>query len=63
MKTKTLSLTELDILNSLHLTVVDIYFVSDSWIALRMRVTRNIIEIIRIGKPPWFNNNIQDLNR
>jgi len=63
MKTKTLSLTEMDVVNSVHLTIVDIYFVSEPWIVLRMRMTYDIIEIIRIGKPPWFDNNIYDLNR
>ena len=53
----------MDILNCLHLNVVDIYFVSDSWTVLRMRVTHNIVEIIRISKPLWFVNNIHDLNR
>jgi len=63
MKNKTLSSTGVDMVNCLNLNVVNIYFVGDSWIVLRMRVTQNIVEIIRISKPPWFNNNIRDFNR
>ena len=63
MKNKTLNSTAVDILNCLQLNIADIYFVNDSWIVLRMRVTHNIIEIIRSGNPPWFDNNIHDLNR
>jgi len=52
MKNKTLSSTEVVILNCLHLNVVNIYFVNDPRILLRITVTHNIVEIIRIGKPP-----------
>ena len=63
MKNKTLGSTGVDILNCLHFNAVHICFVSDPWYVLRSRVTHNIMEIICIGKPPWFDNNIQDLNR
>jgi len=63
MKNKTLSSTEVVILNCLHLNVVNIYFVNDPRILLRITVTHNIVEIIRIGKPPWLDYNIRDLNR
>jgi len=63
MKNKTLGSTEVDILNCLHLNVVDIYFVNDPRTVLRMRGAHSIIEIIGIGKPPSFDNNIHDLNR
>ena len=38
-------------------------FESYLWIVLGTRVTHNIVEIIRISKPPWFVSNIHDLNR
>jgi len=63
MKNKTLGSTRVDTLNCIDLNVVDIYFASDSWTVLRMRVTHSIIEIIGISKPLWFFNNIHDFKQ
>jgi len=57
-RTKSLSSTGVHIVKCLHLNVVDIHFVSDSWIVLGMRVTHSSGEIIRVSKLLWFNNNI-----
>jgi len=47
-KTKTLTSTLIEIVNSLHVNVVDIDFVSDLWTTVRKRVTYNVIEVIGI---------------
>ena len=63
MRTRTLSSTGADIVNSLYLNVAYLYFVIYLWTVLRTRVTPSIAEIIYITKPPRFDNNIHDLNR